>query len=238
MSNATPTPAASELLDTLPTDLFIGGQWRPAAENKRFSVENPATATELATVADASIADGDAALTAAVTAQETWGDTPPRERGELLRAAFEKVTQRADDFALLMTLEMGKSLQESRGEVTYGAEFLRWFSEEASRLHGRDGVPPDGTSRLMTLKRAVGPSLVIAPWHFPLAMATRKIAPALAAGCTMVIKPASLTPLTTLLFVQVLQEAGLPKGVVNVITTSSSSEVTSPLIEDQRLRKL
>src|SRR5690625_116681 len=135
MSNATPTPAASELLDTLPTDLFIGGQWRPAAENKRFSVENPATATELTSVADASIADGAAAVSAAVTAQESWGQTPPRERGELLRAAYEKVTERAEDFALLMTLEMGKSLTESRGEVAYGAEFLRWFSEEAVRIH-------------------------------------------------------------------------------------------------------
>jgi len=238
MSNATPTPAASELLDTLPTDLFIGGQWRPAAENKRFSVENPATATELATVADASIADGDAALTAAVTAQETWGDTPPRERGELLRAAFEKVTERAEDFALLMTLEMGKSLTESRGEVTYGAEFLRWFSEEAVRIHGRYAVAPNGGTRLLTLKRPVGPCVLITPWNFPLAMATRKIAPALAAGCTMVVKPASLTPLTTLLFVQTLAEAGLPRGVVNVITTSSSSEVMDPIISDERVRKL
>src|SRR5690625_270333 len=238
MTTSTSNSRAADLIASLPTDLFIGGQWRAASENQRFGVDNPAMGGELITVADASIGDGDAALSAAVTAQETWGDTPPRERAELLRAAFEKVTERADDFALLMTLEMGKSLQESRGEVTYGAEFLRWFSEEASRIHGRYGVSPDGTSRLMTLKRPVGPCLLITPWNFPLAMATRKIAPALAAGCTMVIKPASLTPLTTLLFVQVLEEAGLPKGVVNVITTSSSSEVTSPLIEDQRLRKL
>src|SRR5690625_3750758 len=197
MTTSTSNPRAKDLIASLPTDLFIDGQWRAASENKRFGVDNPATGGELTTVADASIADGDAALSAAVTAQETWGDTPPRERGELLRAAFEKVTQRADDFALLMTLEMGKSLEESRGEVTYGAEFLRWFSEEASRIHGRYGVSPDGTSRLMTLKRPVGPCLLITPWNFPLAMATRKIAPALAAGCTMVIKPASLTPLTT-----------------------------------------
>jgi len=234
----TTAASQSELIDSLPTDLFIGGQWRPARENARFAVENPATGSELATVADASIADGDAALAAAVTAQKTWGDTPPRERGELLRAAFEKVTARADDFALLMTLEMGKSLTESRGEVTYGAEFLRWFSEEAVRIHGRYAVAPAGGSRLLTLQRPVGPSLLITPWNFPLAMATRKIAPALAAGCTVVIKPASLTPLTTLLFAQVLEEVGLPAGVVNVLTTSNSSEVMDPIIADERLRKL
>src|SRR5690625_1140730 len=238
MSNPAPTPSVSDLIGSLPTGLFIGGEWREAQGNRRFGVENPATATELTTVADASIEDGAAALSAAVTAQQTWGDTPPRERAELLRAAFEKVTERADDFALLMTLEMGKTLTESRGEVTYGAEFLRWFSEEAVRIHGRYGVSPDGSTRLMTLRRPVGPCLFITPWNFPLAMATRKIARAIAAGCTMVVKPASQTPLTTLLFAQVLAEVGLPKGVVNVITTSDSSGVTDPLIRDERLRKL
>ena len=238
MSNPAPTPSVSDLIESLPTGLFIGGEWREAQGNRRFGVENPATATELTTVADASIEDGAAALSAAVTAQQTWGDTPPRDRGELLRAAFEKVTERAEEFALLMTLEMGKTLTESRGEVTYGAEFLRWFSEEAVRIHGRYGVSPDGSTRLMTLRRPVGPCLFITPWNFPLAMATRKIAPAIAAGCTMVVKPASQTPLTTLLFAQVLEEVGLPKGVVNVITTSDSSGVTDPLIRDERLRKL
>lgn len=238
MSNAAPTAQAADLIATLPTGLFIAGKWREASANKRFSVENPATASELTTVADASIEDADAALTAAVTAQETWGETPPRERGELLRAAFEKVTERAEDFALLMTLEMGKTLTESRGEVTYGAEFLRWFSEEAVRIHGRYATAPDGSTRLLTLRRPVGPCVLITPWNFPLAMATRKIAPALASGCTMVIKPASLTPLTTLLFAQVLEEVGVPAGVVNVITTSDSSAVMDPLIRDERVRKL
>src|SRR5690625_970940 len=137
-----------------------------------------------------------------------------------------------------MSLEMGKSLPESQGEVTYGAEFLRWFSEEAVRIHGRYAVAPDGTSRLLTLQRPVGPCLLITPWNFPLALATRKIAPALAAGCTMVVKPASNTPLTTLLFTQVLQDVGVPAGVVNVITTSKWSEVIDPIIRDERLRKL
>jgi len=238
MSNAALQSKIDDLISGLPTDLFIAGEWRAAQGNKRFSVENPATASELTTVADASIEDGDAALSAAVTAQETWGDTAPRDRGELLRAAFEKVLERTEDFALLMTLEMGKSLSEARGEVTYGAEFLRWFSEEAVRIHGRYSVAPAGTSRLLTLQRPVGPSLLITPWNFPLAMATRKIAPAIAAGCTTVVKPASLTPLTTLLFAQILQEVGVPKGVVNVITTSKSGDVTDPLLRDERLRKL
>lgn len=232
------TSTAAKLIASLPTDLFIDGTWRPAEDNKRFTVADPATESELTTVADASIKDGAAALSAAVQAQKTWGQTPPRQRGELLRSAFEKITAREEDFALLMTLEMGKSLEESRGEVAYGAEFLRWFSEEAVRIHGRYGTAPAGTTRLMTLQRPVGPCLLITPWNFPLAMATRKIAPALAAGCTAVVKPASLTPLTTMLFVQVLQEAGLPDGVVNVITTSNSSEVTDPIINDERLRKL
>lgn len=228
----------TDLLATVPTGLFIDGQWREAHQGKRFSVENPATARELAAVADASIEDADAALSAAVTAQEDWAKTAPRDRGELLRAAFDAVVERAEDFALLMTLEMGKSLSESRGEVTYGAEFLRWFSEEAVRIHGRYSVAPTGTSRLLTLQRPVGPCLLITPWNFPLALATRKIAPALAAGCTMVVKPASNTPLTTLLFTQVLQDVGVPAGVVNVITTSKSSEVIDPIIRDERLRKL
>src|SRR5690625_504258 len=155
MSNAALQSKIDDLISGLPTDLFIAGEWRAAQGNKRFSVENPATASELTTVADASIEDGDAALSAAVTAQETWGDTAPRDRGELLRAAFEKVLESAEDFALLMTLEMGKSLSEARGEVTYGAEFLRWFSDEAVRIHGRYSVAPAGTSRLLTLQRPV-----------------------------------------------------------------------------------
>lgn len=226
------------LIDSLPTGLFIGGEWRGSHDNSTFAVEDPATGQVLTRVADARPEDGLAALDAAVAAQASWAATAPRMRGEILRRGFEAVTARADDFALLMTLEMGKSLAEARGEVAYGAEFLRWFSEEAVRISGRYTTAPDGNSRLLVLKKPVGPSLFITPWNFPLAMATRKIAPAIAAGCTMVVKPAALTPLTTLLFAQVMAEAGLPAGVLNVIPTSTASAVTGPLVADTRLRKL
>ncbi|GAB3521489.1 NAD-dependent succinate-semialdehyde dehydrogenase [Arthrobacter monumenti] len=228
----------SELLASVPTGLLIGGQWRPATGDKTFDVEDPATGETLLSIADATPEDGAAALDAAVAAQESWGKTPARERGEILRRAFEAVTARADDFALLMTLEMGKPLAESRGEVTYGAEFLRWFSEEAVRTSGRYSTSPDGKSRMLVSKKPVGPSLLITPWNFPLAMATRKIAPAVAAGCTMVLKPATLTPLTSSLFAQVLQEAGLPDGVLNIVHTTDAGGVTGPLIQDPRLRKI
>ncbi|RZL78804.1 MAG: NAD-dependent succinate-semialdehyde dehydrogenase [Rhodococcus sp. (in: high G+C Gram-positive bacteria)] len=226
------------LLESVPTGLYIGGQWRPSETGNTFPVHDPATGRELAAVADATIADGAAALDAAATAQKAWARTAPRERAELLRAAFDAVIARSDDFAMLMTLEMGKPLPEARGEVTYGAEFLRWFSEEAVRVSGRYSAAPDGKTRLLVHKRPVGPCLFITPWNFPLAMATRKIAPAIAAGCTMIVKPATLTPLTTLLFAQVLEEVGLPAGVLNVIQTSRAGAVTGPLIADPRLRKL
>ena len=228
----------AELIASLPTGLFIGGEWRESSTGNRFGVDDPATGKQLTTVADASPEDGMAALDAAAAAQESWAATPPRVRGEILRKAFELLQARADDFALVMTMEMGKSLTEARGEVNYGAEFLRWFSEEACRINGRYSTSPDGNSRFLVLKKPVGPSLLITPWNFPLAMATRKIGPALAAGCTVVIKPAALTPLTTLLFTQVLVDAGLPAGVVNVITTTRSGATTGPLIADPRLRKL
>ncbi len=222
----------------LPTDLFIDGAWRPASTGDRFDVIDPSTGDVLATVADASVEDGDAALAAAHRAQESWGRTAPRERAEILRRAFDLVTARAEDFALAMTLEMGKPLAEARGEVAYGAEFLRWFSEEAPRISGRYSVAPDGRNRLLVVQRPVGPCLFITPWNFPLAMATRKIAPAIAAGCTMVLKPAALTPLTALLLTEVLREAGLPDGVLNVIPTTHAGAVTGPLVQDPRLRKL
>lgn len=228
----------AELIASLPTGLFIGGEWRESSTGNRFGVDDPATGKQLTTVADASPEDGMAALDAAAAAQESWAATPPRVRGEILRKAFDLLQARADDFALVMTMEMGKSLTEARGEVNYGAEFLRWFSEEACRINGRYSTSPDGNSRFLVLKKPVGPSLLITPWNFPLAMATRKIGPALAAGCTVVIKPAALTPLTTLLFTQVLADAGLPAGVVNVITTTRSGATTGPLIADPRLRKL
>ena len=227
-----------ELLAKIPTGLLIGGDFRDASTGARFDVIDPATGDVLATVADASPQDGQAALAAAAAAQESWAKTPARARGEILRKAFELVTARVDDFALAMTLEMGKPLAESRGEVAYGAEFLRWFSEEAVRIAGRYSVAPDGVNRLLVTRRPVGPCLFITPWNFPLAMATRKIAPAIAAGCTMVLKPAELTPLTALLLGRVLAEAGLPAGVLNIIPTTAPGPVTAPLLADSRLRKL
>jgi succinate-semialdehyde dehydrogenase/glutarate-semialdehyde dehydrogenase len=179
-----------------------------------------------------------AAMDAADKAQAEWAKTAPRYRAELLRSAFEKVAAMADDFALLMSLEMGKPVAEAKGEVAYGNEFIRWFSEEAVRVTGRYGTAPDGKNRIMVLKRPVGPSLFITPWNFPLAMATRKIGPAIAAGCTMILKPAALTPLTSLLFAKVLEEVGLPAGVLNVVQTSRPGDVTGPIIKDARLRKL
>jgi len=192
----------------------------------------------LKTISDASYEDGQAAMAAAHDAQESWSRTAPRVRAEILRAAFEKVTAMADDFATLMSMEMGKPFSEAKGEVAYGAEFLRWFSEEAPRIDGRYTTAPDGKNRLLVLKRPIGPALLITPWNFPLAMATRKIGPALAAGCTSILKPAALTPLTSLLFAKVLIEVGVPAGVVNVIQTTRVQDVTGPLIKDSRLRKL
>jgi len=226
------------LLASVPTGLLINGQWRPAASGKTFDVEDPATGKALMAIADAGVHDSLAALDAAAAAQGTWAKVPARERGEILRRAFELVTARAEDFALLITLEMGKPLAEARGEVTYAAEFLRWFSEEAVRTSGRYSVSPEGKSRLLVTKKPVGPCLLITPWNFPLAMATRKIAPAVAAGCTMILKPAKLTPLTSQLFAALMQEAGLPAGVLNVIPSTTAGATTGPLIKDTRLRKL
>ncbi len=228
----------STLLDGVADGLFIGGEWVPAEGGKTLAVADPSTGTTIKEIADASVADGLRALDAAVAAQDAWAATAPRERGELLRRAFDLLQERKEEFALLMTLEMGKPLAEARGEVAYGGEFLRWFSEEAVRITGRYGLNPEGTGRIIVSQRPVGPSFFITPWNFPLAMATRKIAPALAAGCTVVIKPPALTPLTTLAFAQLLEEVGLPKGVVNVIPTSTSSKVSGPIIADPRLRKL
>jgi succinate-semialdehyde dehydrogenase/glutarate-semialdehyde dehydrogenase len=228
----------SELLDSVPGGLLIGGAWRPAAAGATLTVEDPATGKTIKSIADAGAEDGMAALDAAVDAAAAWAATPARTRGEILRRAFDLLQERSEDFALLMTLEMGKPLAEARGEVTYGGEFLRWFSEEAVRITGRYGPNPEGTGRIIVSQHPVGPCFLITPWNFPLAMATRKIAPALAAGCTVVVKPAALTPLTTLYFARLLQDAGLPDGVVNVITTSSSGVVSEPIISDPRLRKL
>jgi len=228
----------SELLAQVPNELYINGRWVPAADGGTLRVFDPATGKVIKTIADARVEDGAAALDAAVEAQDSWAATPPRVRGEILRRAFDLLQERKHEFAMLMTLEMGKPLAEAHGEVAYGGEFLRWFSEEAVRISGRYGTNPEGTGRMIVTQHPVGPSFLITPWNFPLAMATRKIAPALAAGCTVVIKPAELTPLTTLYLVKLFEEVGLPAGVVNVITTSTSSAVAGPIIADPRLRKL
>jgi succinate-semialdehyde dehydrogenase/glutarate-semialdehyde dehydrogenase len=218
--------------------LLIGGTWREAEGDARLDVIDPADGSVLTDVADASLADAVEALDAAVDAQAAWATTPPRERGEILRTAFGLVTDRADQFAHLMSLEMGKTVAEARGEVGYGAEFFRWYAEEAVRIHGRWMQAPAGGSRLLTIKKPVGPCLFITPWNFPLAMGTRKIGPAIAAGCTMVVKPASQTPLTMLALAAVLEEAGLPPGVLNVVTTSNTGEFSQALQSDDRLRKV
>ena len=228
----------ARVLAAVPAGLHVDGTWAPATAGRTFDVRDPSTGDVIATVADGDASDGLRALDAAVAAQAAWAATPPRTRSDILRRAFDLLRERADDLALLMTLEMGKPLAESRGEVAYGSEFVRWASEEAVRVSGRYGTNPEGTGRTVVLKRPVGPCLLITPWNFPLAMATRKIAPALAAGCTVVVKPADLTPLTTLALVGILAEAGVPRGVVNVVTTTSAGDVCEPLIRDPRLRKL
>ncbi|MBW8730207.1 MAG: aldehyde dehydrogenase family protein, partial [Terrabacter sp.] len=222
----------TSVIDSVPKGLLIGGQWRDGSDGQTIAVDDPSSGRVLTHVAAASVADGRAALDAAVAAQADWARTAPRDRGELLRAAYEKITERAEEFAMLMTLEMGKTLAESRGEVAYGAEFFRWFSEEAVRISGRWSTAPNGATRLMTMKQPVGPTLMITPWNFPLAMGTRKIGPAIAAGCTMVVKPASQTPLTMLALAELLRECGLPDGVLNVVMTThaTTGDVMEPLI--------
>jgi succinate-semialdehyde dehydrogenase / glutarate-semialdehyde dehydrogenase len=222
----------------VPSGLFIGGTWRDASAGGHLNVEDPSTGEVLCEVADATPDDAVAALDAAVAAQQSWAATAPRDRGEILRRTFQLMNDRADELALLLTLEMGKPIAESKGEVTYAAEFFRWFAEEAVRIDGRWSVNPAGAGRLLTMKHPVGPCLLITPWNFPTAMGTRKIGPAIAAGCTMVVKPAQQTPLSMLMLASLLTEAGLPDGVLNVVTASSASTVTKPLFDDDRLRKV
>ena len=226
-----------QVVDQVPKQLYIAGEWRDGAKGT-LSVEDPSTEEPLCDVADASVDDAKAALDAAVDAGPEFAAMAPRERGEILRRAFEMITERKDELALLMTLEMGKTIKESLGEIAYAAEFFRWFSEEAVRIDGRYAVASNGAGRILTMKQPVGPCLMITPWNFPLAMGTRKIGPAVAAGCTMVVKPAQQTPLSMLALAKILEEAGLPGGVLNLITASSSGETMGPLIADQRLRKM
>jgi succinate-semialdehyde dehydrogenase/glutarate-semialdehyde dehydrogenase len=234
----TATPTEAGVIDAVGKDLYIGGKWRPATDGKTLPVFDPSTGEVLCEVADASPSDGVEALDAAVAAQESWAKHPPRERGEILRRSFELINDRVEELALLMTLEMGKPLAESRAEVAYAAEFFRWFAEEAVRIDGGYAVPPNGKGRFLVHRQPVGPTLLITPWNFPMAMGTRKLGPAIAAGCTSVIKPAAQTPLSMLALAGILTEAGLPEGVVNVLTTSNSGGVMEPLIRDGRARKL
>jgi succinate-semialdehyde dehydrogenase/glutarate-semialdehyde dehydrogenase len=224
--------------DALRTDLFIGGDWRPAASGERFDVVDPGTEEVVAEVANAGAVDARAAAQAAADAQPGWAATAPRERGEVLRRSWELLTERADELARLITLENGKVLAEAKGEITYAAEFFRWFSEEAVRLSGELTTAPSGANRILVVHQPVGVAYLVTPWNFPAAMATRKIAPALAAGCAVVLKPATLTPLTALAVADVLAEAGVPKGVVNVVPGRSASTITAAVLEHERVRKL
>lgn len=226
------------VVDAVSKELFIEGKWTTAAGGGTFDVRDPSTGDVLCQVADASPEDGVAALDAAVTAQPEWAAYPPRDRGEILRRAYELLVARTEDLALLMTLEMGKPLAEARGEIGYAAEFFRWFAEEAVRIDGGYATSPNGKGRFLVARQPVGPTILITPWNFPMAMGTRKIGPAVAAGCTMVVKPAAQTPLSMLALAGILAEAGLPDGVLNVLTTTTSGGVMEPLIRDGRARKL
>lgn len=233
-------PSIEELermvIDALPAGQYINGQW--VTNQTTIPVENPATGQIIAEVHDADPATAMSALDAAAAAQPAWAATKPRDRAEILRRAFDLVQARRDLFAACMTMEMGKPFAEAQGEVDYGTEYLRWYSEQASRNEGYFAPSPTTGRRTLTMRMPVGPVLAITPWNFPLAMATRKIAPAMAAGCTSIVKPAKLTPLTMLLFMQILEEAGTPAGVVNCFTTNSSGGTTGPLLADERLRKV
>jgi succinate-semialdehyde dehydrogenase / glutarate-semialdehyde dehydrogenase len=225
------------IVDSIPHQLYIGGEWRDGAAGT-LPVEDPATGETLCEVADATPDDAGAALQAAHDAFQDFRNMAPRERGDILRRAFDLIMERQDDLALLMTLEMGKPVTESKAEIVYAANFFRWYSEEAVRINGRYTINENGKGRVLTMKQPIGPCLFITPWNFPLAMGTRKVGPAIAAGCTMVVKPAKQTPLSMLAMAQILEEAGLPGGVCNVITAKSSGEVMEPLIRDSRARKL
>jgi succinate-semialdehyde dehydrogenase/glutarate-semialdehyde dehydrogenase len=224
------------IVDDVPKGLYIGGDWRE--NGATLPVEDPSTGEAIAEVADATPEDATAALDAACDVQAEWAASAPRDRGEILRKAFELIMERQDDLALLMTLEMGKTIKESKAEIAYAAEFFRWFSEEAVRIEGRYAMAPTGAGRVLVMKQPIGPCYFITPWNFPMAMGTRKIGPAIAAGCTMVVKPAKQTPLSMFALAQILEEAGLPAGVLNVVTSKSASDVSKPLFADPRLRKL
>ncbi|SCW49807.1 succinate-semialdehyde dehydrogenase / glutarate-semialdehyde dehydrogenase [Rhizobium mongolense subsp. loessense] len=218
--------------------LYIGGAWRPAAGKGRIEVIDPSTEAVIVAVPDATVADAEAAVQAAASATEGWRETPPRKRSEILRRCFELMVERSEMLATLISLENGKALRDARGEVAYAAEFFRWNAEEAVRISGEFGIAPSGANRIVVDYQPIGICVLITPWNFPAAMATRKIAPALAAGCTVILKPASETPLTAYALAAIYEEAGVPPGVVNVLTTSAPGPVTTAMLADPRVRKL
>jgi len=238
VSVATQEKAGSPALASYKTDLYIDGQWVPGSTGQRIDVLDPSTGKLIDTVADGTVEDGLAAVDAAAAAAAEWAATPPRKRAEVLRKAFELMTARAEQFAQLISLENGKALPDARGEVGYAAEFFRWFSEEAVRILGDITLAPSGANRIMVQYQPIGVAVLITPWNFPAAMATRKIAPAIAAGCTVVLKPAAETPLTAYAMAALLEEAGVPKGVVNVVTTSTPGPTIDAMLHDPRVRKL
>jgi len=221
-----------------PTDLFLGGKWVPASSGGRFDVYDPSTGEVIAAVADGTVEDAIAAVDAADAAAAGWAGTAPRARAEILRSAFELMTARKDELARLISLENGKALTDAAGEVAYAAEFFRWYSEEAVRAEGTVMTAPSGANRILVVQQPVGIAVLVTPWNFPAAMATRKIGPALAAGCTCILKPASDTPLTALAMAAILAEAGVPDGVVNVLPSRSSGKVVSAMLHDPRVRKV
>jgi succinate-semialdehyde dehydrogenase/glutarate-semialdehyde dehydrogenase len=233
-----PASPPQDVVEAVPKQLYIGGDWRDASGGGKLAVEDPSTGEALCEIADATPEDATAALDAAVESQADWAGTPPNERGEILWRAFEALNERVDELALLMTLEMGKTIAESKAEIAYAAEFFRWFAGEALRLDGNYKQAGNAASRVLVMRQPVGPSFFITPWNFPTAMGTRKIGPAIAAGCTMIWKPAQQTPLSALALARILTDCGLPGGALNVITSSSSGSVAGPIIEDPRLRKL
>jgi succinate-semialdehyde dehydrogenase/glutarate-semialdehyde dehydrogenase len=228
--------AYDNLLANVPTDLWIGGKWKKSSDNSRFDVIDPATERTIASVASASVDDAKAALDAAQAAFEPWAAKKPRERGEILRKAYDLIMRDAERLAKLITIENGKALSDSRGEVAYAAEFFRWYAEEGVRNLGVNGMAPSSGARIFVHHKPAGIAVLVTPWNFPAAMATRKIGPALAAGCPVILKPASETPLTMLALMPILEEAGVPAGVVNVIPSRRSGPVVDTMLHDPRVR--
>jgi succinate-semialdehyde dehydrogenase/glutarate-semialdehyde dehydrogenase len=237
-TNVYSLPGTAGAVHAIPTDLLIGDRWREGRERQRIDVINPSTGETLASVADATVADALSSIEAASQAATAWAATPPRKRAELLRSCFERMVANSEWLARLISLENGKALADAKGEVLYAAEFFRWYAEEAVRLEGEIAVSPSGANRIVVMYQPIGVSLLITPWNFPAAMATRKIAPALAAGCTCILKPAEETPLTAYAVAQIMLEAGIPPGVVNVITTQDPAPVVRAMLHEGRIRKL